>query len=78
MLFSSGTTGARRKGELLPQSSIADAIEWHTADDCGIYKNEPPYNYNKERELMLFPPYHVAGLLCTTFGLYCNTQVIIV
>ena len=78
VLFSSGTTGARRKGVLLPQSSIADAIEWHTADDCGIYKNEPPYSYNKERELMLFPPYHVAGLLCTTFGLYCNTQVIIV
>ena len=78
ILFSSGTTGERRKGVLLPFSSVADAIEWHYCTDSGIYKDEPAYNWNKKRELMMFPPYHIAGLLCTTAGLYGNTQVIMV
>ncbi|MCQ2439066.1 MAG: AMP-binding protein [Oscillospiraceae bacterium] len=75
VLFSSGTTGERRKCVLLPQSSVADAIEWHTASDGEIYKNLPAYSIH-ERDLMLFPPYHIAGLLCATFDLYCNTQVL--
>ena len=75
ILFSSGTTGERRKGVILPHSSVADAIEWHTASDCGIYKDKPAYSIH-ERDLMLFPPYHIAGLLCATFDLYCNTQVL--
>ncbi|GEM_PF-3191740 len=75
ILFSSGTTGERRKGVVLPHSSVADAIEWHTATDGDIYKNLPAYSIH-ERDLMLFPPYHIAGLLCATFDLYCNTQVL--
>ena len=75
ILFSSGTTGERRKGVLLPHSSVADAIEWHTATDGGIYKDKPAYSIH-ERDLMLFPPYHIAGLLCATYDLYCNTQVL--
>lgn len=75
ILFSSGTTGERRKGVLLPHSTVADAIEWHTAADGEIYKDTPCYSIH-ERDLMLFPPYHIAGLLCATYDLYCNTQVL--
>ena len=75
VLFSSGTTGERRKGVLLPHSSVADAIEWHTATDGDIYRDQPAYSIH-ERDLMLFPPYHIAGLLCATYDLYCNTQVL--
>ena len=75
ILFSSGTTGERRKGVLLGHHSIADAIEWNMADDAGIYKNRSAYSV-RERDFMLFPPYHIAGLLCATFDLYCNTEII--
>ena len=75
IIFSSGTTGERRKGVLLPGSSIADALEWNGSTDSGVYKNIPAYTMHK-RDLMLFPPYHIAGLMASTLDLYANTQVI--
>ena len=75
ILFSSGTTGETRKGVLLKHETITKAIEYNMATDTGVYKNESPYT-PRDRDLMLFPPYHVAGLLCSTYDLYCNTQVI--
>ena len=76
VLFSSGTTGETRKGVLLPHTSVTVAIEYGTSTDAGIYKDKPSYSLNK-RDLMLFPPYHIAGLLCAVYDIYCNTQVII-
>lgn len=75
VIFSSGTTGERRKAVLLPGSSIADALEWNGSADSGVYKNIPAYTMHK-RDLMLFPPYHIAGLMASTLDLYANTQVI--
>ena len=75
ILFSSGTTGENRKAVLLPQDSITKSIEYGRSSDCGVYKDMTPYNVS-ERELMLFPPYHIAGLLTTSYDFYCNTEVI--
>ena len=75
ILFSSGTTGERRKGVLLRHSTVADAIGRNMSPACGVYKNKPAYSI-RNRDLMLFPPFHIAGLLCATFDLYNNTQVI--
>jgi len=75
VIFSSGTTGERRKGVLLPGSSVADALEWNGSADSGIYKDIPAYTMHK-RDLMLFPPYHIAGLMAATLDIYANTQVI--
>ena len=75
ILFSSGTTGENRKGVLLRHRTVTEAIEYGMSTDAGIYKNEPAYTPRK-RDLMLFPPYHIAGLLCSTYDLYCNTEVI--
>ena len=75
LLFSSGTTGERRKGVLLPHTTITGGIEYGMSSDAGIYKDLPAYT-PRERDLMLFPPYHVAGLLCATYDIYCNTQII--
>lgn len=76
VLFSSGTTGERRKAVLLRHTTVTDAIEYGMATDAGTYKNEAAYTV-RERDLMLFPPYHIAGLLCATYDIYCNTQVVI-
>lgn len=75
ILFSSGTTGENRKGVLLRHETVTEAIEYGMSTDGGVYRKEPSYSVRK-RDLMLFPPYHIAGLLCSTFDLYCNTQVI--
>ena len=75
VLFSSGTTGENRKAVLLKHSTVTLAIEYGMSNDAGIYKNKPSYRIS-ERDLMLFPPYHIAGLLCATYDIYCNTQVI--
>lgn len=75
ILFSSGTTGERRKCVLLPHTSVTKGIEGGMATDSGVYKNEPAYTPRK-RDLMLFPPYHIAGLLCAVYDFYCNTEVI--
>ena len=72
VLFSSGTTGENRKAVLLRKESITRPIDYCTKPDCGVYKNVAPYGQNK-RELILFPPYHIAGLLCATYDFYCNT-----
>ena len=75
VLFSSGTTGERRKAVLLPHTTVTLGIEYGMSHDAGIYKNTSAYTV-RERDLMLFPPYHIAGLLCATYDIYCNTQVI--
>ena len=76
ILFSSGTTGEKRKGVLLRSTTITEAITYNMSTDSGVYKDETNYSVH-DRDLMLFPPYHIAGLLCATFDIYCNTQVII-
>jgi len=75
VLFSSGTTGETRKAVLLPHTTVTRGIEYGTSYDAGVYKNVPAYSLH-ERDLMLFPPYHIAGLLCAVYDIYCNTQVI--
>ena len=75
ILFSSGTTGEKRKGVLLPHTTVTLGIEYGMSKDAGIYKDRSAYGVRK-RDLMLFPPYHIAGLLCAVYDLYCNTQMI--
>jgi len=75
ILFSSGTTSENRKAVLLDHSTVTKGIEYGMSTDSGIYKNTSAYTI-RERDLMLFPPYHIAGLLCATYDIYCNTQVI--
>ena len=75
ILFSSGTTGEKRKGVLLPHTTVTLGIEYGMSTDAGVYKDTRAYTVHK-RDLMLFPPYHIAGLLCAVFDLYCNTQII--
>lgn len=76
ILFSSGTTSQNRKAVLLKHSTVTKGIEYGMSKDSNIYKKTTAYT-PRERDLMLFPPYHIAGLLCATYDLYCNTQVII-
>ena len=76
ILFSSGTTGEKRKAVLLNEDSFAYACSRATSNDTGIFKDVPPFTPNKS-DLMMFPPYHIAGLLKTTYDLVCNTTVII-
>ena len=75
ILFSSGTTSENRKAVLLKHSTVTLAIEYGMAKDTGVYKNKSAYTIN-EKDLMLFPPYHIAGLLCATFDFYSNTKII--
>ena len=75
VLFSSGTTGENRKAVLLKHDTVTLGIEYGMSKDAGIYKKTSAYTV-RQRDLMLFPPYHIAGLLCATYDIYCNTQVI--
>ncbi len=75
ILFSSGTTSENRKAVLLPHSTVTTGIEYGMSCDAGIYKNTSAYTV-RECDLMLFPPYHIAGLLCATYDIYCNTKII--
>ena len=75
ILFSSGTTGENRKGVLLPHTTVTRGIEYGMSTDAGIYKKTSAYTVRK-RDLMLFPPYHIAGLLCAVFDIYNNTEII--
>lgn len=75
ILFSSGTTGETRKGVLLPHTTVTRGIEYGMSRDAGIYKDCPAYTVRR-RDVMLFPPYHIAGLLCAVFDVYCNTEMI--
>ena len=75
VLFSSGTTGERRKAVLLRHDTVTKGIEYGMSTDSGVYKNKSAYTVRK-CDLMLFPPYHIAGLLCATYDIYCNTKVI--
>jgi len=75
ILFSSGTTSENRKAVLLKHSTVTLGIEYGMSKDVGVYKNTSAYTVRK-RDLMLFPPYHIAGLLCATYDFYCNTKII--
>lgn len=75
VLFSSGTTGEIRKAVLLRHTTVTLGIEYGMSTDAGIYKNTSAYT-PRVCDLMLFPPYHIAGLLCATYDIYCNTKVI--
>ena len=75
ILFSSGTTSENRKAVLLRHSTVTQGIEYGMSTDAGIYKKTSAYSI-RECDLMLFPPYHIAGLLCATYDIYCNTKVI--
>lgn len=75
ILFSSGTTSENRKAVLLRHSTVTLGIEYGMSTDAGVYKNTSAYSI-RERDLMLFPPYHIAGLLCATYDFYCNTKII--
>lgn len=75
ILFSSGTTSENRKAVLLKHSTVTTGIEYGMSKDAGIYRKTSAYSI-RECDLMLFPPYHIAGLLCATFDFYCNTKVI--
>ena len=75
ILFSSGTTGENRKAVLLKHETVTLGIEYGMSKDAGIYKNTSAYTI-RECDLMLFPPYHIAGLLCATYDFYCNTDII--
>ena len=75
ILFSSGTTSENRKAVLLRHSTVTLGIEYGMSQDAGIYKNTSAYS-PRERDLMLFPPYHIAGLLCATYDFYCGTKII--
>lgn len=77
ILFSSGTTNERRKGVLLSHKTITLGIEYGMAKDSGVYKNTSAYT-PRECDLMLFPPYHIAGLLCAVYDLYCNTTILMI
>lgn len=76
ILFSSGTTGETRKGVLLPHTSITDVMMRGMTKNTGVYRKTLPYSIAK-RDLMLFPPYHIAGLLCASLDLYCCSQIIL-
>ena len=71
----STTTSENRKAVLLRHSTVTLGIEYGMSTDAGVYKNTSAYSI-RERDLMLFPPYHIAGLLCATYDFYCNTKII--
>ena len=75
ILFSSGTTSENRKAVELRHSTVTLGIEYGMSKDAGIYKDTSAYTPRK-RDLMLFPPYHIAGLLCATYDFYCGTEII--
>ena len=71
VLFSSGTTSENRKAVLLPHTSVTNAIEY--CEDIQIGKDYASCN----ADLMMFPPYHIAGLLCLGYDICYNTKIII-
>ena len=75
ILFSSGTTSENRKAVLLKHSTVTLGIEYGMSKDANIYKDTSAYTI-REKDLMLFPPYHIAGLLCATYDFYCETKII--
>lgn len=76
ILFSSGTTGENRKAVLLKHDTVTKGIEYGMSKNTGVFKNTTVYTPSK-CDFMLFPPYHIAGLLCATYDIYCNTKIII-
>ena len=75
ILFSSGTTGEKRKGVLHGRDMLPLALEFGTSRTAGVYKNTVPFP-PCERDLMLFPPYHIAGMLCAYYDLISKAELI--
>ena len=76
IIYSSGTTGEKRKAVLINEKTLSYAYQMATDTNTGVYKNTPVFAPN-DVDLMMFPPYHIAGLLKTLYDLICNTKVII-
>jgi len=75
ILFSSGTTGEKRKGVLHSRGMLPLALEFGTSTKARVYKDTVPFP-PCERDLMLFPPYHIAGMLCAYYDLISNAEII--
>ena len=75
ILFSSGTTGENRKAVMLAHTDLTDILAYATSTTAGVFKNYAAYNVHK-RDLSVFPPYHIAGLLVAAYDFYGNTQMI--
>lgn len=75
VLFSSGTTNEKRKIVLLSGKTITVSMEHNMNHDAHVYKNTNTYSISN-KDLSLFPPYHVAGLCVLDFDIYCNTTII--
>ena len=70
VLFSSGTTSANRKAVLLSHKTITKSIDY--CMDIPVGKKYASI----DRDLMLFPPYHIAGLFSIGFDFYNGTKII--
>ena len=75
ILFSSGTTGEKRKAAMLTPENVVGILPYATSTKLGIYKNQAAYNVHK-RDMCVFPPYHIAGLLVAFYDVYGNTEMI--
>lgn len=71
VLFSSGTTSANRKAVLLSHESAARSLDYSSRIPLGKKYAA------MDRDLMLFPPYHIAGLVCINFDFYHMTKIIL-
>lgn len=75
ILYSSGTTGEKRKGVLHSVDMLPLAKEYGVSTTAGVYKDTVPFP-PCERDLMLFPPYHIAGMLCAYYDLASSAEII--
>ena len=75
ILFSSGTTGEKRKAVMVPKTSIPNILPYATSTSAGVFKDQAAYNVHR-RDLSVFPPYHIAGLLVAIYDIYGNTEMI--
>lgn len=70
VLFSSGTTSANRKAVLLSHKTVTRSIDY-----CLNIPVGKKYG-SIDRDLMLFPPYHIAGLFSIGFDFVNFTKII--
>lgn len=75
ILFSSGTTGEKRKAAMLTPENVVGILPYATSTSCGVFRNQAAYNVHK-RDMSVFPPYHIAGLLVAFYDIYGNTEMI--
>ena len=75
ILFSSGTTGEKRKAAMLTAENVVGILPYATSTSCGVFRKQAAYNVHK-RDMSVFPPYHIAGLLVAFYDIYGNTEMI--